>query len=159
MNDASESTAQAGWPSSTGSSDRRRAPGLVPRVPVSLLVTVPPLLLTIEAASRYAVMAMILPFFICAAITLTWVGFFFGALWTSGGRMPRRDVLRWLVIPAVLVLTVFAVGSDLPFLARFTLSRPELDRVAAVVIAGGSTGSQRRSGSSPSSTSSGPRMA
>ena len=135
MNEADESGAVAGWPSPTVSPSQER-PVWSPRVLVSLLVTVPPLLLTIEAASRYSTWSMVLPFFICAGITLTWLWLFFG---TNGGRMSRRHLTRWLVIPAILVVTVLVVGSDIPFLVRFAMSRPELDRVAADVMAGGST--------------------
>ncbi len=139
MTDADKSDPVAGWPTPIDQVVATERPVWSPRVLVSLLITVPPLLLTIEAASRYAYLAMALPFFICAAITVTWLGFFFGALWTNRGRMPRRDLARWLVIPAVLTLTVLAVGSDIPFQVRFALSRPELDRVAADVMAGGPT--------------------
>jgi hypothetical protein len=134
-----KSDAPAGWPSPIDHVLVADRPVWSPRVLVSLLVTVPPLLLTIEAASRYSLLSMFVPFFICAGITLTWLGFFFGALWTNAWRMSRRDLMRWLVIPAILIVTVLAVGSDLPFFARFTLSRAELDRVAAEVMAGGST--------------------
>jgi hypothetical protein len=139
VTDADKSERVDGWPTPIDQVLVADRPVWSPRALVSLLVTVPPLLLTIEAASRYSYLSMILPFLICAGITFTWLGFFFGALWTNGGRMPRRDLMRWLVIPAVLILTVLAVGSDLPFLARFTLSRAELDRVAADVMAGGPT--------------------
>ena len=138
MNDADESGTLAGWPSSKVSPSQER-PLWSPRVLVSLLVTVPPLLLTIEAASRDSTWSMILPFFICAGISITWFGFFLGALWTAGGRMPLRHVVRWLVIPAVLALTFLTAVSDIPFAVRFAMSRSELDRVAADVMAGGST--------------------
>jgi hypothetical protein len=99
-------------------------------------VTVPPLLLTIEAASRLSTWSMVTAVLHLPSITLAWLWLFFG---TNGGRMSRRHLMRWLVIPAILVLTVLVVGSDIPFLVRFALSRPELDRVAADVMAGGST--------------------
>ena len=123
----------AGWPATVSPSQDARCGRAGPGLP---LVTVPPLLLTIEAASRLSTWSMVTAVLHLPSITLAWLWLFFG---TNGGRMSRRHLMRWLVIPAILVLTVLVVGSDIPFLVRFALSRPELDRVAADVMAGGST--------------------
>ena len=49
-------------------------------------------------------------------------------------RGRRVSVRRWLAIPLAFTLIVAAVSADLPFRARFELSRPALDGLAAKVM-------------------------
>lgn len=141
MTDANEGNPPNDWPSLTAPAPgpATARPLWSPPVLLSLVATMPGLLLAIEGASRRSLGTLIVPFFISAFVSVTWLLFLLVALWTARLRMPLRAWILWLVIPGILALTAVTTTSDVPFGIRFALGRTAMDQAAADVIAGGST--------------------
>lgn len=97
----------------------------------------------VEGASRAcwdAVFATAVPLLVLGLLWFIRFGFAaLQALTHQDASMSGRTLVRWLVVPALVVATGAVVVADLPFQVRLALGRPAMDRDATEILAGGST--------------------
>lgn len=73
--------------------------------------------------------------FVGVPLALYWVVRLFLALMFGSPRKLDKRLLHWLPAPLILLTTWAVIDADLPFQARFTISRPALEAHARTVFA------------------------
>jgi len=115
----------------------RRRPG--PPGPLFTAATAVAILIALDANSRASFGMFVITAPIWLGLAIAWGLRFLVALARTRLRLSPGEWARWLAIPLAMGLVFVATRTDAVRDARFALSRPALDAMAAEVIAGGTT--------------------
>ena len=97
------------------------------------------IVIALDANSRMSFITFMIAGPIWFVIAAVWLGRFAWTVSHIQGQMAIADQVRWLVIPAAMLVVFLVTRTDAPFQTRLDLSRGALDEMAAGVMAGGTT--------------------